>query len=354
MREEKKIKCLIWDLDNTLWDGVLLEDKEVSWNEEAVAIIKTLDQRGILHSIASRNDRESVLQELKKKGLLEYFLYPQIHWQKKSSSIASIAKNLNLGLDALAFIDDQAFELDEVAAAHPDVLCIPSSEMSTLLSRAEFQPHFITEDSRKRRKMMQDDQLRNEEESNFSGDQSSFLSTLNLKMRISFATEADLQRAEELTVRTNQLNTTGKTYSYEELLQFCNSPNHELLIVELRDKYGDYGKIGLALLELVENNCFIRLLLMSCRVMSRGIGTIMINYFRLQAKQSGWNLYADFEETDRNRLMYMTYRFNGFEPSSDNLLKNNLAEIPNMPGYMDIDVPDEIFSPEVALEESVL
>src|SRR6266540_6551634 len=91
-REEKQsIKCVVWDLDNTVWDGILLEDREVVLRPHVVEILKTLDERGILHSVASRNEHDLAMAKLQEFGIAEYFLYPQINWNPKSGSVAQIA-----------------------------------------------------------------------------------------------------------------------------------------------------------------------------------------------------------------------------------------------------------------------
>ncbi len=117
---------MVWDLDNTVWDGILLEDAEVTLRPHVVQILQTLDERGILHSIASRNDHDVAMAKLKEFGIAEYFLYPQINWNSKAASIAQIAQDLNIGLDAVAFVDDQPFEREEVAFTHDKVLCVDS------------------------------------------------------------------------------------------------------------------------------------------------------------------------------------------------------------------------------------
>lgn len=133
-------------------------------------------------------------------------------------------------------------------------------------------PKFITEDSLRRREMYMQDQQRNESEQEFTGTKEEFLAGLGMVMSISEAELEDLQRAEELTVRTHQLNSTGITYDLEELDSLRRSPNHLLLIANLEDRYGDYGKIGLMLVECGPEEWTIKLLLMSCRVISRGGG----------------------------------------------------------------------------------
>ena len=143
-REQKAVKCVAWDLDNTLWDGVLLEDENVTLRDGVREIVETLDGRGILQSVASKNDPERATAKLREFGLNDYFLYPQISWNSKASSIRNIAAALNIGLDAVAFIDDQPFERDEVNFSLKEVLCIDAVELCGLLKRPELIPRFIT------------------------------------------------------------------------------------------------------------------------------------------------------------------------------------------------------------------
>jgi FkbH-like protein len=342
--KEKKqsIKCVVWDLDNTVWDGILLEDPEVTVRPQVVEILRVLDERGILHSIASRNDHDTAMAKLRELGLDEYFLYPQINWNSKASSVAQIAKDINIGLDTLAFIDDQPFERDEVAFTHAQVLCVDSACLDGLLDRPELNPRFLTDDARTRRRMYLADIARNRAEEQFVGPTEEFLATLGMVFTIAPAQEEDLKRAEELTVRTNQLNSTGYTYSYEELDRFRTSPDHRLLISSLTDRYGTYGKIGLTLIEHGPDVWSIKLLLMSCRVMSKGVGMIMIHHLRGLAREAGARLQAEFLPTDRNRQMLITYKFSGFKEVARNggvvLFENDLTQIPPNPPYVDVRV----------------
>lgn len=334
-----KVKCIVWDLDNTLWNGVLLEDDQVVLNNNAVEIIKTLDSRGILHSIASKNDHDRAMTKLHEFGIAEYFLYPQINWNSKPASIKSIAESINIGLDTLAFIDDQPYEREEVAFSIPEVLCIDPAGLHQVLNRPEMNPRFITEDSRIRRALYASDIERKKAEDAFVGPKDAFLATLGMRFVIAPAREEDLKRAEELTVRTHQLNTTGYTYSFEELDQFRQSDRHVLLIAELTDKFGAYGKIGLALVECGTERWVLKLLLMSCRVMSRGVGTILLHHIMRLAREAGVVLRAEFVPNDRNRMMLVTYKFSNFceVDRSGNVVifENDCTVVPEFPPYVD-------------------
>ncbi|MGE5632421.1 MAG: HAD-IIIC family phosphatase [Caulobacteraceae bacterium] len=338
----RKIKCVVWDLDNTVWNGVLLEDENVALREGITEIIKVLDSRGILQSIASKNEYNAAINKLKEFGLEEYFLYPQINWNSKSSSILNIAKSLNIGIDTLAFVDDQEFERNEVRHVLPQVLCIDADDIARIPDMQEMTPQFITADSKIRRQLYQNDIQRKKAEEAFEGPHEEFLASLDMVLTIAPVRDDDLHRTEELTVRTHQLNATGYTYSYKELDELRKSDKHKLLIASLDDKYGTYGHIGLALIELQKDVWILKLLLMSCRVISRGVGSIMLNHIMRLAKKQGVTLRAEFVSTDRNRLMYITYKFAGFKEVEKNgnfvVFENDLSQIQPMPEYVEIKV----------------
>lgn len=340
--KKKSIKLLIWDLDNTLWEGTLLESPAVKLRPGVRETLAALDRRGILHSIASRNDHETAMNKLRELGLEQYFLYPQINWSSKAANLPVIVESINIGMDAVAFMDDDPFEREEVAASHPEVHVLDAAALDGLTERPEFIPRFLTEDSARRREMYQADIVRKRAEDEFTAPQEEFLASLKMKFTVARAQEEDLRRAEELTVRTNQLNTTGYTYSYDELNAFRQSPNHLLLIAGLDDKFGTYGKIGLVLLQKDANIWTIRLLLMSCRVMSRGVGTVLINHILTLARDAGARLQAEYRSNGKNRMMLVTYKFGGFkevDKSGDVLiLEHDLRNIQPHPEWMDFQV----------------
>ncbi len=345
-REKRMIKCVVWDLDNTLWDGTLSEDTQVYLRTSVVEIIKTLDSRGILHSIASKNDYASTMQKLQELGIAEYFLYPQISWNAKSGAIAAIAKAINIGRETLAFVDDQPFERDEVAHMYPEVLCLDVTELDSMLERPELNQRFLTEDSAKRRLMYMSDIQRNQAEQEYTGPTEEFLAMLQMTFSITPACEEDLQRAEELTLRTHQLNTTGYTYSYEELNAFRLSPEYQLLVAELTDKYGTYGKIGVALLHCKQDYWTLKLLLMSCRVMARGVGNVMIGHIMRRAREAGVRLRAEFVPNEKNRMMLITYKLGGFREvdQQENVLlfEHDLTNIAPVPPYVTLHLEERV------------
>jgi FkbH-like protein len=336
----KIIKCVVWDLDHTLWNGVLLEDAHVELRPGALEAVRTFDERGILQSIASRNDRDLAMQRLQHLGLAEYFLHPQIHWNSKVSSLENIARSLNIALDTFAFIDDDPFERDQIQFAHPDVHCFDPADMAGLTALPELKPLSISGDARLRRRMYLEELDRNKAEEMFDGPQEEFLATLGMVLTIAPADLDDLTRAEELVVRTHQLNTTGYTYSQEELAALLSSPHHMLLMASLEDRYGSYGKVGLALIEVGSDGWTLKLLLMSCRVAARGAGSLFTNYICRLARERGVRLMAEFLPNDRNRQMYVTFKFSGFRETGKRgpvvVLENDFSQLPPLPDYVTV------------------
>ncbi|GDY50033.1 hypothetical protein SVIO_006560 [Streptomyces violaceusniger] len=115
------VKCLVWDLDNTLWQGTLLEDGEVTLPASVEKLIAELDSRGILQSVASKNDHDQAWQRLEALGVAEYFLLPRIGWGPKSDSVREIAAEFGFALGTIAFVDDQPAERAEVQFHLPEV-----------------------------------------------------------------------------------------------------------------------------------------------------------------------------------------------------------------------------------------
>ncbi|MBL1119960.1 HAD-IIIC family phosphatase [Streptomyces sp. 110] len=306
------VKCLVWDLDNTLWRGTLLEDGEVPPFEWVRDVITTLDGRGILQSVASKNDHDHAWARLEALGLAEYFVLPHIGWGPKSEAVRAIAERLNFAHRAMAFVDDQPAERAEVAYRLPEVRCYPAEDVAGLTGLPEFSPAVVTVDSRQRRTMYQSGFRRDAERAGYSGPDEEFLRTLDIRMAIARATERELSRVEELTLRTSQMNATGVHYSDSVLRGLLTDPAHEVLVITMADRFGPHGAVGIVLLERHPKVWHLKLLATSCRVVSYGAGSTVLNWLADQAARAGAHLTADFRRTDRNRMMEVAYRFAGF------------------------------------------
>lgn len=310
--EPTLVKCLVWDLDNTLWRGTILEDPNVELSDEVRKAVIELDSRGILQSVASKNDFDLAWERLEELGLAEYFLFPQIGWGRKSDSVIRVAEQLNFAQKTIAFIDDLPSERAEVAFHAPEVRCYPAEQAISLVGLPEFSPDVVTVDARRRRLMYKASIRREAEKETFAGPDEEFLRWLDLVMAIKKADEEDLSRVEELTLRTSQMNATGVHYSDAALRGLLADPNHEVLTVTLADRFGPHGAVGVLLLGIHPEVWHLKLLATSCRVVSFGAGSVILNWLTDQAAQAGAHLAADFRPTDRNRMMDIAYRFAGF------------------------------------------
>jgi FkbH-like protein len=138
------IKCLVWDLDNTIWCGTLMEGDKCRLKTGIKSVLEGLDQRGILHSIASANDEDLAFSVLERKRISDFFLYPQINWSKKVASLQTIANKLNIGLDTMGFVDDEPYEREQVRQILPLVHIYSAEDYQTFMDRSEFNPKFRT------------------------------------------------------------------------------------------------------------------------------------------------------------------------------------------------------------------
>jgi methoxymalonate biosynthesis protein len=356
------IKCLAWDLDNTLWHGTLLEGDQVLLPDAVREVIMELDARGILQSVASKNDREMAWERIEQLGIAEYFVLPEIGWGPKSGSVRRIADRLNFAYHAVAFIDDQPVERAEVSFHLPEVRCYPAERAGVLPELPEFSPSVTTVDSRHRRRMYQAGFRRDAERADFTGPDEEFLRSLKLVMRIGRATEEDLSRVEELTVRTSQMNATGVHYSATTLHGLLADPRHEVLVVTLADRFGPHGAMGIVLLEkhpaLEEHPevWHLKLLATSCRVVSFGAGSTILNWLINQAVGARVHLVADFRGTDRNRMMEVAYRFAGFNEQpcgcrarvNQHVNLDGVQRLHLLPVERRESVTTEILAPEIA------
>jgi FkbH-like protein len=296
----KKIKCVVWDLDNTLWDGVLVEDgaERLRLKTGVAAIIEELDRRGILNSIASKNNPEDALQVIKRFQLDQYFLCPQISWKPKSQGIKTIAQQLNLGMDSFLFLDDSEFELGEIKAACPEVQVLNADQYLTLPERDECKVP-VTAESRERRKLYQVEASRQTVAQSFNHDYMAFLRNCQIQLTVRPMTEENLERAHELTQRTNQMNFSGNRYDREVLRNLLSNPDLDTFVLSCQDRFGSYGVIGFSIVDRREPR--MTDLMFSCRVQSKRVEhAFLASVIRRYIAETGKDFYADYRKTPRN------------------------------------------------------
>ena len=296
----KKIKCVVWGLDNTLWDGVLVEDgaERLRLKPGVAEVIQELDRRGILHSIASKNNPENALQMVKKFQLDRYFLCPQISWKPKSQAIHAIAQQLNIGLDSILFVDDSEFELQEVRAACPEVQVLNAGHSLGLPEMNQCMVP-VTAESRERRKLYQVEANRQEEAQNFSHDYMAFLQHCQIRLTVRPMTGENLERVHELTQRTNQMNFSGNRYDREVLRKLLSSSHHDTYVLSCEDRFGSYGVIGFSIVGRREPR--MTDLMFSCRIQSKRVEhAFLASVIRKYIAETGSDFYANYRKTPRN------------------------------------------------------
>lgn len=264
---EKKIKCVAWDLDNTLWNGVLIEQK-VALNPEARELVLSLDAKGIVNSIISKNDSDEALKKLEEFGLRDFFVMPHINWLPKSANVADLAKRMNIGIDSICFVDDSLFELEEVHGAFPEVLCINAKEMGVINNLPCFDVP-VTPDAKKRRstyKMMEKEQAEFE---NWSGNIDDFLRQCRIKARIVRPSSDEIGRCHELMQRTNQLNASGRKLDIQDIEGILENEAFMPCVLKVSDKFGDYGITGFLIVD--RHSQTITDFVISCRTANKGI-----------------------------------------------------------------------------------
>jgi FkbH-like protein len=298
--EDTKIKCVVWDLDNTLWDGVLVEDgpANVRLKCHIVDTLKQLDERGILLSIVSKNNLDEALVALKTFGIQEYFLCPQISWEPKSQGIEAIARQLNIGMDTLLFVDDSEFELRQVQAVHPEVRVL-NAERFLEIADMEGCRVPVTAESRARRKMYQVESERQNVAGDFGHDYMNFLRYCNIRLNIQPMTESNVQRVHELTQRTNQMNFSGNRYERSVLERILSTPELDTYVLDVEDRFGSYGVVGFS---IVDNRVPLMTdLMFSCRVQSKRVEhAFLAHIIRKYVAMTGKNFRANYRKTSRN------------------------------------------------------
>lgn len=343
----KEVKCIVWDLDETIWDGTLLEGDTLNLRANIPVILDELGERGILNSISSRNERESALDVLRQLNIDQYFVAPQINFNPKADSLSIIAKKLNIGIDTLAFIDDSPFERQSVKFSHPDVLVLDANDYGKILDMPEFIPSQKTDESRQRVAFYQKEEERKQAELEFKGSRLEFLKSCQIELTLRYAQEVDVPRIVELSERTNQFNSTGIAYSGNQIHTMLENPNLHVIVAELKDKFGSYGNIGVLILKTEKSIGLVENLMISCRAAGRGVSGAMMTLVLNIAKNKHANiLLTEYRENNRNRQLGIFYTMIGFllpdtpKVYGENCLVFNIAqqEIPQYPEWLHLNL----------------
>lgn len=315
----KRIKLVVWDADNTLWDGtVFYKDKEnIKIKPGTKEALKELDKRGIKSTICSKNYYEDVDSMLKKFEIGKYFENLQIGWGLKSDAIRKLAGIYDIKHDEILFIDDDPFQRAEVQSQMPSINAIGLDDPLDVLALDEVQPLNATAEDKKRVQLLKEQRNREQAEKEHKGDFREFLKQCNMVMTVRHIEEKDWERVCQLINRTNELNATGNRYELKELKESYEKNGDVVLVVELTDKFGEYGLIAESIITKQEYGWFIKDLTVSCRTMGRGIGSalvvVILNYAKMQGIKKVRGMLV---ETESNWRVKPLYEKRGFDKLS--------------------------------------
>lgn len=341
-----RVKCVVWDLDGTLWDEIAVEaatDDLPTPRPEMLAAIDALTARGVLSSLASRSapavlDRLTAVPELRGR-----FLAPQVSWQDKSESLRRIAKDLGIAVDALVLVDDSPYERAEVEALLPGVRTLDPSEVPALL--AAFEGREVTPESRERVRRYRTEETRRAEGERFQGTREEFLRWCEMRLTVGAAAPDEVPRALELAARTHRLNSSGM--GPERLRALAASDGHELYTARMADRFGAYGIIGAALVDRSTPGTWsVPLLALSCRVAGRGAAAAFLFWLVEGAREAGADEFrVTLRPTDANLEMRILLRQAGLRRTEDTddagaesavLARTLHGELPKPPAWLHV------------------
>lgn len=310
----KPVKVLVLDCDNTLWDGVVGEDgvDGICLSENRLFIQKLAveqSQAGTVVCLNSKNNEDDVWEVFEKRDdmLLKkrHIVSSRINWHPKSENLRSIAEELQLALDSFVFIDDDAAVCDEVRRNCPEVMTIQlpagSEDLRGFFEHLwVFDKLTITEEDKGRTASYQTQVLRREYQAKAS-DITEFLASLELVCEIAELDARDVARTSQLTLRTNQFNSTTPRLNEAEVREYISSRGKTLWTIKVRDRFGDYGLVGVVIFEERAAALHVEAFLLSCRILGRGVEHQIVNRLGRKASETGREFVSfDFVRTEKN------------------------------------------------------
>jgi FkbH-like protein len=311
-----KVKCVAWDLDNTLWNGILIEGGErgLQIRPQAEKLVRWFNERGIIQTVVSKNNYEDAMAVLAKHGLEEFFVYPAINWDPKSSNLKQIADHLNIDIDTFALIDDSEFERHEVEAALPMVRVYKEDALAELPGYPEFDVP-VTEASRIRLKSYRAEMQREKAKEVSGASWLEFLRSCHLKLRVfPPRTKLEIDRCHELIQRSNQLNLSTRRYDKEQFEALVAGSDVFTVAMECEDRFGTYGIVGFASIEFQGDSPVARDFVLSCRVAQKRVEHAFYGWLGNYMKQRGANtLFVHLIKTARNSPLLKVFEEMPFE-----------------------------------------
>ena len=300
-------KCIVLDLDNTLWGGIVGEDgfEGIKLSPDPLGraftefqyVLLALYQRGIILAINSRNNEDEALRVIREHPCMilreDNFASIRINWNDKLSNMRAIAEELHIGLDSFVYFDDDPINRELISKALPEVMTVdlpkdPSLYAPTLMNLNDFNTLSITDEDKKRGEMYKLRQKINELEKSASNLED-FLLQLGIKINIKRADEFTIPRIAQLVLKTNQFNLTTNRYKEEDIQKFAQDKKMLVGCAQTEDKFGDNGITGVFIVKKNTNysEWTIDTFLLSCRVMGRGIEDAIMEYILNEARKEG-------------------------------------------------------------------
>jgi FkbH-like protein len=325
-------KVLVVDLDNTLWGGIIGEDGmtgiKVGPEYPGAAFqalqraLFDLSRKGILLAVCSKNNLDDAMEALEKHpGMLvraKHFAALRINWTDKSQNLREIAQELNVGIDALAFLDDNPFEREQVRAALPEITVIdlpknPLEYAAAVRNCAAFERLTLSSEDQQRTEMYAAQKQRAGAEQSFQSKED-FFRFLEQEAELEPVSNLTLARVAQLTQKTNQFNLTTRRYTEPQIAEMAKQPGWHIFSIRVRDRFGDHGLVGVAITHDVGEQCEVDTFLLSCRVIGRTVETALLAHLAESAAQRGRKrLEGWFLPTKKNAPSRDFYEQHGFE-----------------------------------------
>ena len=350
-------KCVVVDLDNTLWGGILGEDGPDKLQmadtpqgrpyRRLQQALQTLNRRGVLLAVCSKNNAADALAVLRDHpDLLLHendFAALQINWQDKATNLRAIAHELNIGLQHLVFLDDNPTERQWVRDALPEVLVpeLPgdAAQFADVLTDCELDTLAVTEEDLKRTQLYAEDRERRQFQSSITSYEQ-FLQELQIVVRIERLQPALVDRAAQLCQRTNQFNLTTCRHTAADLQRWAESPTAVVLLMNVRDRFGEYGWTGLAVAHHQNRQAEINSFLVSCRVLGKQVEFALLAALVDWAHRAGCTeLAGTYLPSPKNALCAKFYSQCGLLPTKDSppSFARAIAELPAQPvGHIEL------------------
>lgn len=313
-------KCIVLDLDNTLWGGVIGEDgmegislSVSSPGSHFVAFqqaLLDLYERGIILAINSQNNPEDALEVIRTHPNMilkeQHFAATRINWNDKVQNLKELAAELNIGLDAMVFLDDSPTNRSAVReflpqVETPELPADPQLYTKFLHSLPYFESSTTTDEDKMRGNLYVTERLRRESEKEFAN-REDFLRSLDIELQVFEDNDVALPRLAQLTEKTNQFNTNKQPMSMEEIAGYITSPKYAVFYASARDRFGDHGIIAFALVRKEGKEWNLESLLMSCRVFGRGIEDAFVHKIAERAGGVGVEtMRVAFTPTEKNK-----------------------------------------------------